>query len=72
MPFEAVALGHHLLQVAPGALSRPLRLCQVALHFDALVFRDHAVHLAADLQPLELSVLRLKPGTRIRRARRML
>ena len=39
-----------------------MRLRQVALHFDALVFRDHAVHLAADLQPLELSSLRLKHG----------
>jgi hypothetical protein len=30
---------------------------------DALVFRDHAVHLAADLQPLQkLSSLRLKHG----------
>ena len=39
-----------------------MRLRKVALHFDALVFRDHAVHLAADLQPLELSSLRLKHG----------
>ena len=39
-----------------------MRLRKVALHFDALVFRDHAVHLAADLQPLKLSSLRLKHG----------
>src|SRR5512138_317633 len=50
---ERFALSHHLLEIAACPLRRRRRVTEVALHFNALILGDEAIHEAADLQSLQ-------------------